>query len=67
VSLVKQPLELKAAEEQWPGRFERDFVEDDEVGSGEFGRVMKVRYKNGREEEVFAVRKSKRFEDVRHR
>jgi mitosis inhibitor protein kinase SWE1 len=49
------------------GRFERDFVEDDEVGSGEFGKVMKVRYKSGREGEVFAVKKSKRFEGVRHR
>ena len=66
VSLVEQ-LELKAAEEQWPGRFGRDFVEDDEVGSGEFGKVMKVRYKNGREGAVFAVKKSKRSEGVRHR
>jgi hypothetical protein len=32
--LVEQPLELKVAEEQLPGRFERDFVEDDEVGRG---------------------------------
>jgi hypothetical protein len=64
VSLVEQ-LELKAAEEQWPGRFGRDFVEDDEVGSGEFGKVMKVRYKNSREGAVFAVKKSKRFEGVR--
>ncbi len=62
MSLVEQ-LELKAAEEQWPGRFGRDFVEDDEVGSGEFGKVMK---ENGREGAVFAV-KSKRFEGVRHR
>jgi hypothetical protein len=35
-------------------------VEDDEVGGGKFGKVMKVRYKNGREGEVFAVKKSKR-------
>lgn len=68
-SLVDQqsPLEPKTTAEQPPGRFERDFVEDDEVGSGEFGKVMKVRCKNGREGEVFAVKKSKRFEGVRHR
>ena len=29
--------------------------------------MMKVRYKSGREGEVFAVKKSKRFEGVRHR
>jgi hypothetical protein len=32
--LVEQSLESKVAEEQLPGRFERDFVEDDEVGRG---------------------------------
>ncbi|KAF5380622.1 hypothetical protein D9615_004544 [Tricholomella constricta] len=54
------------AEEQ-PGRFERDFLEDDEVGSGEFGKVIKVRCKNGDDGEVYAVKKSKRFEGPRHR
>ncbi|KAG5648561.1 hypothetical protein DXG03_003172 [Asterophora parasitica] len=54
------------AEEQ-PGRFERDFLEDDEVGSGEFGKVIKVRCKNGNNGEVYAVKKSKRFEGPRHR
>jgi mitosis inhibitor protein kinase SWE1 len=58
---------LPEPERPQSGRFERDFVEDDEVGSGEFGKVMKVRYKSGREGEVFAVKKSKRFEGVRHR
>jgi mitosis inhibitor protein kinase SWE1 len=56
------PLEPKAAEKQLPGRFEQDFVEDDVVGSGELGMVMKVRYKNGREGEVFVLKKSKGFE-----
>jgi mitosis inhibitor protein kinase SWE1 len=37
-------------------------VEDDVVGSGELGMVMKVRYKNGREGEVFVLKKSKGFE-----
>lgn len=50
-----------------PGRFEQDFVVDDEVGSGEFGKVIKVHYKNGDDHEVFAVKKSKQFEGPRHR
>ncbi|KAI0674950.1 hypothetical protein C8Q78DRAFT_1182958 [Trametes maxima] len=56
------------SEEEKPGRFEREFVEIDEVGSGEFGRVLKVRYKKAsRGDTVFAVKKSKRFEGVKHR
>jgi mitosis inhibitor protein kinase SWE1 len=39
-------------------------VSNDEVGSGEFRKVMKVRYKSGREGEVFAVKKSKRFKGI---
>ena len=39
----------------------------DEVGSGEFGRVIKVRKKGGHEKEVYAVKKSKPFEGVKHR
>ena len=54
-------------ERQRSGRFERDFVEVDEVGSGEFGKVMKVQYKSRQDGELFAVKKSKRFEGVRHR
>ena len=50
------------------GRFQQDFVEVEEIGSGQFGKVMKVHHKNRREgEEEFAVKKSKRFEGVRHR
>jgi mitosis inhibitor protein kinase SWE1 len=56
----------KSAYDQ-PGRFEREFVAVDEVGSGEFGRVIKVRKKGGHENEVFAVKKSKTFEGGRHR
>ncbi|KAI0790739.1 hypothetical protein C8Q75DRAFT_806130 [Abortiporus biennis] len=52
--------------EEQTGRFERDFVEIDELGRGEFGRVMRARYKQG-SKEVFAVKKSKRFEGAKHR
>ncbi|KAI0356125.1 hypothetical protein OH77DRAFT_1401291 [Trametes cingulata] len=56
------------SEEEQSGRFVREFVEIDEVGSGEFGRVLKVRYKDAsRGDTVFAVKKSKRFEGVKHR
>ncbi|KAH9855156.1 hypothetical protein C2E23DRAFT_814673 [Lenzites betulinus] len=56
------------SEEERPGRFEREFVEIDEVGSGEFGRVLKVRYKDeSHGDTVYAVKKSKRFEGVKHR
>ena len=57
-----------------PGRFEREFVEIGEVGSGEFGKVMKVRRQSdlsgtttGSSGDISAVKKSKRFEGVRHR
>ena len=50
------------------GRLERDFVEVDEVGKGEFGKVSKVqRKRDGKDGEVFAVKKSKQFEGPRHR
>lgn len=56
------------SDEEKPGRFVNEFVEIDEVGSGEFGRVLKVRYKNmSRGDTVFAVKKSKRFEGAKHR
>ncbi|OBZ68042.1 Mitosis inhibitor protein kinase wee1 [Grifola frondosa] len=56
------------SDEEEPGRFERDFVEIDELGSGEFGRAMKVRYKDAqRGQDVTAIKKSKRFEGVKHR
>jgi mitosis inhibitor protein kinase SWE1 len=48
-------------------RFERNFVEVGELGSGEFGKVIKVRRKDGDDDEVYAVKKSKRFEGIRHR
>ncbi|KAF8210427.1 kinase-like domain-containing protein [Mycena galopus ATCC 62051] len=47
------------------GYFERVFDEEGELGSGEFGKVIKV--KSRTRHEYFAVKKSKRFEGVRHR
>ncbi|KAG2128324.1 uncharacterized protein EDB93DRAFT_1184674 [Suillus bovinus] len=51
------------------GRFEKEFVEVEQVGSGEFGKVIKVRAKIGRglEDTVWAVKRSKPFEGPRHR
>jgi mitosis inhibitor protein kinase SWE1 len=52
-----------------PGKFEREFVEIGELGSGEFGKAMKVRRQgtSGTSGDITAVKKSKRFEGVRHR
>lgn len=51
------------------GRFEKEFVEVEQVGSGEFGKVIKVRAKIRREldDTVWAVKRSKPFEGPRHR
>jgi mitosis inhibitor protein kinase SWE1 len=49
------------------GRFERDFETLDEVGSGEFGSVIKVRCKTTDDTQVYAIKKSKRFEGAKHR
>ena len=53
--------------EEQPGRFERDFVEIEEVGSGEFGKVIKVQSKSSDNEALYAIKKSKPFEGARHR
>ncbi|KAJ7496138.1 hypothetical protein B0H11DRAFT_2001986 [Mycena galericulata] len=50
-----------------PGHFKRAFEEVDELGSGEFGKVIKVRSRDGARPTEYAVKKSKRFEGVRHR
>lgn len=55
------------AAEESRARFEREFIEIAEVGSGEFGKVIKAQRKTGNDSEVFAIKKSKRFEGVKHR
>ncbi|KAG6880196.1 hypothetical protein C0992_003860 [Termitomyces sp. T32_za158] len=54
-------------EDQPTSRFERDFVVDSEIGSGEFGKVIKVRCKDGNDNDIYAVKQSKRVEGPRHR
>lgn len=51
------------------GRFEREFIEIDKIGAGEFGCVMKVRYKDSEKggDRVFALKRSKPFEGNRQR
>ncbi|KAF8739280.1 hypothetical protein AX14_010254 [Amanita brunnescens Koide BX004] len=58
---------VNASGEEQPGRFERDFGEIDELGSGEFGKVIKVRSRNKGDRAFYAIKKSKRFEGPRHR
>jgi len=63
--------------DECPGKFERDFdVLDEHLGSGEFGRVLKVRRKaddndfgsmSAKEDNLYAVKKSKPIEGVKHR
>ncbi|KAL0564073.1 mitosis inhibitor protein kinase swe1 [Marasmius crinis-equi] len=48
-------------------RFERDFVEVAEIGSGEFGKVIKARLRGNENNECYAIKKSKTFEGARHR
>ena len=66
LTLVTRRLSDSFAEEQ-PGRFGRDFVEIEEVGSGEFGKVIKVQRKGGDDIELYAIKKSKQFEGTKHR
>ena len=62
--------------DECPGKFERDFdVLDEDLGSGEFGRVLKVRRKtdgdlntvNMEDDGLYAIKKSKLIEGVKHR
>jgi len=48
-----------------PGRFEEQFALIDELGNGQFGVVLHVKDK-GTEVE-YAIKKSRRFEGVKHR
>jgi mitosis inhibitor protein kinase SWE1 len=54
-------------EHERPNKFEVDFITVDTLGTGEFGSVLKARYRQGKEHDVFAIKKSKRFEGVKHR
>ncbi|KIL68822.1 hypothetical protein M378DRAFT_8264 [Amanita muscaria Koide BX008] len=58
---------IKPSGEEEPGRFLRDFEEIDGLGSGEFGKVIKVQSKNRENSEVYAIKKSKQFEGPKHR
>lgn len=58
---------IKPSGEEEPGRFLRDFEEIDGLGSGEFGKVIKVQSKNRENPEVYAIKKSKQFEGPKHR
>ena len=62
-AVLQRPL----TQHELPGRFEADFVTVDSIGTGEFGKALKVRYKRGDESELFAIKKSKRFEGMKHR
>ena len=64
--------------DECPGRFEREFdILDEDLGSGEFGRVLKVRRKVGdddgfgpagaKEDDAYAIKKSKPIEGMKHR
>lgn len=67
-----------ASGDECPGKFERDFdVLDEDLGSGEFGHVLKVRRKtsddddygpgSAKDDDLYAVKKSKPIEGVKHR
>ena len=60
--------------DECPGKFD---VLDEDIGSGEFGRVLKVRRKadddddfgsmNAKDNNVYAIKKSKPIEGAKHR
>lgn len=51
------------------GKLEQEFSVLEEIGGGEFGRVLKVRYREGKDvfRKVYALKISKRFEGLKHR
>ncbi|KAK0202737.1 hypothetical protein DFS33DRAFT_1436723 [Desarmillaria ectypa] len=61
------PTRPSLTSSQDSGRFDRDFVELEEIGSGEFGRVIKVHSKADDDCETYAIKKSKTFEGIKHR
>ncbi|KAF8622772.1 hypothetical protein AX15_006855 [Amanita polypyramis BW_CC] len=64
-SLVRRII--NSSSEEQTGRFEHDFDEIDELGTGEFGKVIKVRMMNKDDHELYAIKKSKQFEGPKHR
>jgi mitosis inhibitor protein kinase SWE1 len=64
--MVARRLSDTFAEDEQPGRFERDFEEIEEIGSGEFGKVIKAQSKHDAMQ-VYAIKKSKQFEGAKHR
>lgn len=50
-----------------PGKFEREFTTLDNLGTGEFGSALKVKCKSGNDQDVYAIKKSKRLEGPKHR
>ena len=60
-------LPRSLTEYERPNKFETEFVTVDVLGTGEFGSALKVRHKQGNEQDVSAIKKSKRFEGVKHR
>lgn len=65
--MTRVRMSSMSGQEHRPGFFEREFAEVDDLGSGEFGKVMKVRRKAARGVEVYAVKKSRQFEGSRQR
>lgn len=63
----RMSLAEEGSQEEQISRFERDFETVDEVGSGEFGSVIKVRCKAEDDTQLYAIKKSKRFEGAKHR
>jgi len=64
IATVRRYSEPVNGDEQ-PGRFAIEFDEIEEVGAGEFGKVIKAESKcDGK---VYAIKKSKRFEGTKHR
>ncbi|KAG7443544.1 kinase-like protein [Guyanagaster necrorhizus] len=61
------PKRPSLSSSQDSGRFDRDFVELEEIGSGEFGGVIKVHSKADDDCETYAIKKSKTFEGIKHR
>jgi len=59
-------IRLQPPRQEQLGRLERKFVEVGEV-EGQFGKVIKVQRKADDDSAVYAIKKSKRFEGIRHR